>query len=84
MKTLTLREAQALYDVLDTSQATLEPILVERDGQPYVLLGRDVLNYFYARLNGPDLAHDLSQSPIGRVALRPASPNPPFQLQSRL
>jgi PHD/YefM family antitoxin component YafN of YafNO toxin-antitoxin module len=34
MKTLTLKEAQALYDVLDTSQATLEPILVERDGKP--------------------------------------------------
>ena len=31
--------------------------------EPYVLLGRDVLNYFYARLDGPDLAFDLSRSP---------------------
>ncbi len=28
--------------------------------EPYALLGRDVLNYFYARLNGPDLTFDLS------------------------
>ena len=34
MKTLTLKEAQALYDVLGESQITQEPILVERDGQP--------------------------------------------------
>ena len=38
MKTLTLKEAQALYDVLDTSQATREPVLVERDGQPIGVL----------------------------------------------
>ena len=31
--------------------------------EPYVLLGRDILNYFYARLNGPDLTFDLSLSP---------------------
>jgi predicted aspartyl protease len=31
--------------------------------EPYVLIGRDVLNYFYARLNGPDLTFDLSLSP---------------------
>ncbi len=30
--------------------------------EPYVLLGRDVLNYFYTRLNGPDLTFDLSLS----------------------
>jgi len=30
--------------------------------EPYALLGRDVLNYFYARLNGPDLTFDLSLS----------------------
>jgi hypothetical protein len=28
--------------------------------EDYVLLGRDVLNHFYARLNGPELAFDLS------------------------
>jgi predicted aspartyl protease len=29
-----------------------------------ILLGRDVLNYFYARLNGPELTFDLSLSPL--------------------
>ncbi len=28
----------------------------------HVLLGRDVLNYFYARLNGPELTFDLGLS----------------------
>ncbi|MGD8791132.1 MAG: hypothetical protein PVF47_01160 [Anaerolineae bacterium] len=28
--------------------------------EPYVLLGRDVLNDFYAQLNGPELTFDLS------------------------
>lgn len=28
-----------------------------------MLLGRDVLNHFYARLNGPDLMFDLSPVP---------------------
>lgn len=32
--------------------------------EEHVLLGRDVLNYFYARLNGPDLTFDLSSSPL--------------------
>jgi hypothetical protein len=31
--------------------------------ESYVLLGPDVLNYFYARLNGPDLTFDLGLSP---------------------
>ncbi len=30
---------------------------------PYVIVGRDLLNYFYTRLNGPDLTFDLSLSP---------------------
>ena len=34
MKTLILKEAQALYDVLDESQLAQEPVLVERDGRP--------------------------------------------------
>jgi PHD/YefM family antitoxin component YafN of YafNO toxin-antitoxin module len=34
MKTLTLKEAQALYNALTDDQATLEPVLVERDGKP--------------------------------------------------
>jgi len=32
--------------------------------EEYALLGRDVLNYLYARLHGPDLAFDLSSSPL--------------------
>jgi len=31
--------------------------------ETYVLLGRDVLNRFYIRLNGPDLTFDMSTSP---------------------
>ena len=30
--------------------------------EEYMLLGRDVLNHFYARLNGPELTFDLSLS----------------------
>jgi predicted aspartyl protease len=32
--------------------------------EEYILLGRDVLNHFYARLNGPELTFDLSPSPM--------------------
>ena len=39
----------------------LEVILIPEE---YMLLGRDVLNRFYARLNGPDLAFDISVSPL--------------------
>jgi hypothetical protein len=38
----------------------LEVILIPEE---YVLLGRDVLNHFYAHLNGPDLTFDLRLSP---------------------
>jgi predicted aspartyl protease len=31
----------------------------------YALIGRDVLNHFYARLDGPDLMFDLSPDPLG-------------------
>jgi PHD/YefM family antitoxin component YafN of YafNO toxin-antitoxin module len=34
MKTLTLKEAQALYNILTEAQTTQEPVLVERDGKP--------------------------------------------------
>jgi predicted aspartyl protease len=49
--------------VLEAAQARfrrLEVILIPED---YALLGRDVLNHFYARLNGPDLTFDLCLSP---------------------
>jgi len=32
--------------------------------EPYVLLGRDVLNHFYVQLNGPELTFNLSLTPI--------------------
>ena len=38
MKTLTLKEAQALYNALDESQLAQEPVLVERDGRPIGVL----------------------------------------------
>jgi len=34
MKTVTLKEAQALYNVLDENQLAQEPVLLERDGRP--------------------------------------------------
>ena len=34
MRTVTLKEAQALYNVLDENQLAQEPVLVERDGRP--------------------------------------------------
>ena len=50
---ITLEAAQARF-------LRLEVILIPED---YVLLGRDVLNHFYAQLNGPDLTFDLRLSP---------------------
>lgn len=38
MKTLTLKEAQALYTVLDESQAAQDSNLVEQDGRPVRIL----------------------------------------------
>jgi hypothetical protein len=38
MKTLTLKEAQALYNVLDESQVTQDSNLVEQDGRPVRIL----------------------------------------------
>jgi len=52
--------AIALYTA--STRFRLEVIII---AEPYVLLGRDVLNHFYTHLNGPELTFDLSQSPIG-------------------
>jgi hypothetical protein len=54
---------RSYFVVLEVAQAHfhhLEVILIPED---YALLGRDVLNYFYAQLNGPDLTFDLQLSP---------------------
>ncbi len=51
------------FIILKVAQARfrrLEVILIPED---YALLGRDVLNHFYAHLNGPDLTFDLCLSP---------------------
>jgi len=32
--------------------------------EPHALLGRDILNYFYLRLNGPELTLDASVRPL--------------------
>ena len=53
-----------LYDQDVEPSAThfrrLEVILIPEE---YVPLGSDVLNHFYAHLNGPDLTFDLRLSP---------------------
>jgi hypothetical protein len=45
----------------DVTIPRLEVILT---GLDFAVLGRDVLNRFYALLNGPDLTFDLGQSPL--------------------
>ena len=50
--TLELAGAQARH---------LEVIAIPED---HMLIGRDVLNHFYAKLNGPELTFDLSLAPL--------------------
>ena len=67
MRTPVLKEAQAPY-ALTIDDATLAEGPVVTSNPPLhslkfsfiLLLGRDVLNHFYVRLNGPKLAFDLS------------------------
>lgn len=51
---VTLEVAQARFPQLET-------ILIP---EPYALLGRNILNYFYTTLNGPALNFSLSLHPI--------------------
>lgn len=46
--------------IADTYPGRLEVISIS---ETYVLVGRDVLNRFYVRLNGPDLTFYMSTSP---------------------
>ena len=49
--------------IMEVAQARfryIEVILIPDD---HALIGRDILNHFYAHLNGPDLTFDLSLSP---------------------
>ncbi len=49
---------------LTLADVTIPRLEVILTGLDIAVLGRDVLNRFYALLNGPDLAFDLSESPL--------------------
>jgi len=49
--------------VLEVAQARFRQIEVVLIPDDYALLGLDVLNHFYASLNGPDLTFDLRLTP---------------------
>ena len=51
------------YIVLVAAQVRFRRLEVIAFPEEYMLLGRDVLNHFYARLNGPELTFDLSHAP---------------------
>jgi hypothetical protein len=48
---------------LEVAAARFRHLEVMSIPEKYALLGRDVLNCFYVRLNGPDLTLDMSTSP---------------------
>jgi predicted aspartyl protease len=48
------------YITLTVAQVRFQLLEVIAFPEPYILLGRDVLNDFYAQLNGPELTFDLS------------------------
>jgi len=50
------------FVILEVAQARFRIAEVVVTPESCVLLGRDVVNYFYTRLNGPDLTFDLSLS----------------------
>jgi len=50
------------FVILEVAQARFRIAEVVTTPESCVLLGRDVLNYFYTRLNGPKLTFDLSLS----------------------
>lgn len=58
-----LATVHTYFVILEVAQARFRIAEVVVTPEPYMLLGRDVLNYFFARLNGPDLTFDLSLSP---------------------
>ena len=51
------------YIALVVAQAHFQRLEVITFPEEYILIGRDVLNRFYARLNGPELTFDLSLAP---------------------
>jgi len=48
---------------LEVAAARFRNLEVVSIPEKYALLGRDVLNFFYVQLNGPDLTFDMSISP---------------------
>jgi hypothetical protein len=50
--------------VFAVGQAHFKGLRVVAFPDDYVLLGRDILNYFYIQLNGPELTFDLSLTPF--------------------
>jgi hypothetical protein len=50
--------------VIEVEQARFRSQEVIAIAETYGLLGRDVLNYFYLHLNGPELTLNLSLKPL--------------------
>jgi len=50
--------------VFEVAQARFKGLRVVAFPDDYVLLGRDILNYFYVQLNGPKLTFNLSLTPF--------------------
>jgi len=48
-------------ELAGTQAQHLEVIAIPED---HMLIGRDILNHFYTKLNGPELTFDLSLSPL--------------------
>jgi hypothetical protein len=48
---------------VEVTNARFRHLEVVTTPEKYALLGRDVLNYFYVQLNGPDLTFHMSISP---------------------
>lgn len=59
----TRASVKTYFITLEAAQARFRYLEVILTPEEYVLLGRDVLNHFYAHLNGPDLTFDLRLSP---------------------
>jgi predicted aspartyl protease len=54
---------RAYFITLEAAQARFRRLEVILIPEEYALLGRDVLNHFYAHLSGPDLTFDLRLTP---------------------
>ena len=50
--------------IFEVAQARFKGLRVVAFPDDYVLLGRDILNYFYVQLNGPDLTFKVSLKPF--------------------